>query len=80
MKRVSKLKGLVGKPLQKRYLSATESEREALQPMIDRESEWIMQKMYRKGYKLEATVSGIYGLFTRGAAVGTTKIVAERIG
>ncbi|MHC5111579.1 MAG: hypothetical protein ACYTHJ_17070 [Planctomycetota bacterium] len=75
MKRVSTLKGLCGKPLQRRYLAATEEERQALEPLIERESQWIIDKLARKGYQLEARVAGVYGLFTRGAGRGTISLV-----
>ena len=75
MKRVSKLAGIVSKPLQRRYLLATEAERENLLPAIERESQWMIDKMARKGYRLEARVCGVYGLFTRGAARGTVRLV-----
>lgn len=77
MKRVSKLAGIVGKPLQRRYLSASEEEREALESVIERESRWMIEKMARKGYRLEATVARVYGVFTRGSAQGTVRLESE---
>ncbi|MCB9851436.1 MAG: hypothetical protein H6817_12110 [Phycisphaerales bacterium] len=77
MKRVSKLAGIVSKPLQRRYLLATESERQSLLPIIERESRWMLDKMAGKGYQLEAKVAGVYGLFTRGIARGTVQLVRE---
>lgn len=74
MKRISKLAGLVSKPLQRKYLVATPEERASLHSLIEKESEWMVQKMARKGYRLEATVADVYGLFTRGAARGTVRM------
>lgn len=73
MNRVSKLCGIVSKPMQSRYLAASPDERRSLQPAIDQESQWMIDKMARKGYQLEATVAGVYGLFTRGVARGTVQ-------
>ncbi len=77
MKRVSKLAGIVSKPLQRRYLLATEAERRALLPVIEQESQWMIDRMARKGYRLEARVADVYGLFTRGSARGTVCLVDQ---
>lgn len=77
MKRVCKLAGIVSRPLQARYLMATEAEREALLPVIQQESRWMIDKMAGKGYRLEATVNEVFGLFTRGSARGTTRLLEE---
>ena len=71
MKKVAKLKKLVSRPLQVRYLNASEQERESLLPVIEAERRWRIDKLTRKGYQLEATVAEVYGVFTRGTARGT---------
>ena len=71
MKKVTKLVGIVSRALQMRYLICGEQERDALKPLIERESEWMIKRMAHKGYQLEPTVSEVYGLFTRGPAIGT---------
>ena len=70
MKRICKLAGIASKPLQQRYLAATPEEREAL---VEQESQWMLEKMARHGYRLEATVAGVYGLFTPGQAQGAVR-------
>jgi len=74
MKRICRLAGIVSKPLQRRYLAATPEEREALAPVLESESRWMLEKMARRGYRLEATVAGVYGLFTRGQAQGAVRL------
>ena len=74
VKRVCRLTGIVSRPLQTRYLLATEAERETLKPVIQQESRWMVDKMARKGYRLEATVSEVFGLFTRRGAIGTVRL------
>ncbi|UCF66950.1 MAG: hypothetical protein JSV80_14360 [Acidobacteriota bacterium] len=74
MKKVAKIVGLCSRPLQVRYLAASESERAALRELVEGESGWILGKMRSKGYELEATVGEIYGIFTRGPARGTIKL------
>lgn len=78
MKKVARIKGIVSKPLQQRYLTANESERLAMRELIERESQWMVEKMARKGYQLEGTVAEVYGIFTRGAARGTLKVPAHQ--
>ena len=77
MKKVARIVGLCSPPLQRRYLSATPSERTALDPIVDQESHWIIDKMGRKGYRLEAKVGGVYGIFTRGQARGTIRLLGQ---
>ena len=77
MKRVSKLVGIVSKPLQRSYLCASPTERESLLPVIEQESHWMIERMAGKGYQLEGRVAEVYGLFTRGTARGTLRIVRE---
>ena len=74
MKKVSKIVGLCSRPLQRRYLSATPEERAQLDTVVRSESDWIVNKLRRKGYELEGTILGIYGVFTRGQARGTLRI------
>jgi hypothetical protein len=57
---------------------ASEEERESLETVIERESQWMIDKMARKGYRLEATVDRVYGLFTRGSAQGTVRLEGTR--
>jgi hypothetical protein len=73
MKKVARIVGLCSKPLQQRYLAAPEEERQALLQVVHQESDWIINKMRKKGYELEGTVAGVYGVFTRGQARGTLK-------
>lgn len=75
MKKVARIRGIVSKTLQERYLGATEDERLAMRELIDRESRWMIEKMGRKGYQLEGTVAEVYGIFTRGAARGRLKVL-----
>lgn len=75
MKRVCKLAGIVSKPLQRRYLQSTPEEQAELRSTIESESRWMIDKMSRKGYRLEAIVAGVYGLFTRGEASGRVELV-----
>ena len=71
MKKVVKIKGLCSRPLQRRILEAGESERAALLETLSAESDWMIERMQRKGYELEAIVAGMYGIFTRSFARGT---------
>ena len=48
--------------------------REALLKVVDAESDWIINKMAKKGYRLEGTVADIYGIFLRGSACGTIRM------
>ena len=75
MKKVAKIKGICSRPLQQRYLAAGPEERAALRELVEKESGWMIDKMARKGYRLEATVAGVYGIFTRGPASGTIELV-----
>ena len=68
MKKIVKLKKLCSRPLQIRYQVASAKEREAMRPVIEEESQWVIRKMAKKGYQLEATVLDVYGVFTRGPA------------
>jgi hypothetical protein len=77
MKKVVRVVGLCSRPLQARYLAATEDERLALREVVDSESWWIMDRMRGKGYELEARVGEIYGIFTRGHARGTIRVLEE---
>ena len=77
MKKVARIVGLCSKPLQTRYLAAPEAERQALLEVVEQESSWIVDKMGRKGYVLEGTVAGVYGIFTRGQARGTVQLRRE---
>ena len=69
--KVVKIKGLCSRPLQQRVLMAAEPERSALLDAVHKESGWMISKMQRKGFTLEATVAGVFGVFTRGPATGT---------
>ncbi len=71
MKKLAKLKKLCSRPMQIRFLAASEEERKALRSVIEDEAQWVIRKMERKGFQLEATVCEVYGVFTRGAAKGT---------
>ena len=77
MKKVVRVVGLCSRPLQQRYLAATPSERESLRQVVEQESVWIMGKMQNKGYRLEARVAGVLGIFTRGPASGTIELLRE---
>jgi hypothetical protein len=77
MKKIARVVGLCSRPLQRRYLSATPSERAEIRTIVERESDWIMEKMARKGYRLEGTVGEIYGIFTRGHGRGTIRLQQE---
>ena len=50
--------------------------RRQLDAVIRSESDWIVNKLRRKGYEMEGTILGIYGVFTRGVARG--KVELER--
>ena len=73
MKKVVKLRKLVSRPMQIRFQLASEEEREAMRPVIQEEGKWVIQKMAKKGFELEATVFDVYGLFTRGPAKGNLR-------
>jgi hypothetical protein len=75
MKKVSRIVGLCSRPLQRRYLAATPEERRTLDEVVRSESDWIISKLRRKGYELEGTVCGVYGVFTRGQARGTLRLL-----
>jgi hypothetical protein len=79
MKKVAKIKGIVSRPLQIRYLEASEAERASLRRAIEEESHWMIDKMRRKGYRLEATVADVFGVFTRGAAAGTVRVCSAEL-
>lgn len=74
MMKVVKIKGLCSRPLQQRILEAGEEDRSALLEQVAAESEWMVNKMQRKGYELEAVVGGFLGIFTRGPARGTLEV------
>lgn len=74
MKKIAKVKSLCSKPLRKRYLAATPAEREALRPAIEQEQASTCRRMARKGYRLEGTVTDVYGLFTRGQGQGAVRL------
>ncbi len=76
MKEVAKIKGLVSQPLRHRYLMAAADERAALQPAIHAERQRKIDKMRRKGFELEATVSDVLGVFVREPANGTLQLIA----
>ncbi len=78
MKKVVKVKGIVSRPLRQRYLYAPEAERAALKPVVDEESRWMIERMAARGYRLEATVSDVLGIFTRGPAAGALKPLEQR--
>ena len=77
MKTVVKVVGLCSRPLQARYLAATEDERQALRGAVDGESWCVIDQMRAKGYEIEATVGRIYGIFTRGHARGSIRLRSE---
>jgi hypothetical protein len=74
MAKVVKVKGLCSRPLQRRILEASEAERAGLLETVEAESSWMIEKMGRKGYTLEAVVAGVYGVFTRGPAAGKLEL------
>ena len=74
MKKVSKIVGLCSRPIQRRYLAATPDERRQLDEVVRSERDWIINKLRRKGYEMEGTILGIYGVFTRGQARGTLRV------
>jgi len=74
VKKVARIKGICSRPLQARYLAAGDEEREVLRGLVEKESLWMIRKMARRGYRLEATVAGVYGVFTRGPAEGTIEL------
>ena len=75
MKKVAKIVGLCSPPLQRRYRSATPDERAALDEIVEQEQDWIINKLAKKGYRLEGKVGGVYGIFTRGQARGTIELL-----
>ena len=77
MKKVAKIVGLCSRPMQARYLAASSQERQELDHVVEQESSWIRHKMQRKGYQLEGTVAGVYGIFTRGPAQGTVELYSK---
>jgi hypothetical protein len=79
VKKVARIVGLCSKPVQQRYLAATPAEQASLRAVVDREQDWIVQKMRKKGYRLEGRVAGVYGLFTRGPARGTIELEAAAV-
>lgn len=76
MKKVVKLKGITSKETRQAYLSASEEERDSLRSQIEKESHMMIDRMAEKGYRLEATVAAVFGVFTRGAAAGTIKLLS----
>jgi hypothetical protein len=78
MKKVARIVGLCSKPLQRRYLAATPGERQGLLEIVDQESDWILNKMRKKGYVLEGKVADIYGIFLRGQARGTIQLERDQ--
>ena len=72
-----KLKKLLRSPLRKRYQLAGQDQRSALESVIADEREAVVATMSERGYRLEAVVGDVYGVFTRGSAVGTTRMVSE---
>jgi hypothetical protein len=75
MKKVARIVGLCSRPLQLSFLAASPTERQALERVVEQESDWIVNKMRSKGYELEGTVAGVYGIFTRGPARGTIRVL-----
>jgi len=73
MKKIVKVKGLCSRELQAQVLAAEGDERRALLERIVEERHWMIARMHAKGYELEASVFGIYGIFTRGPARGTLR-------
>ena len=76
MKKPAKLKRLVSRPMQIRYLAASDENRQAMRQLIEEESQWRINKMQKRGFRLEATVDDVFGLFTRGPARGKVKLVS----
>ena len=75
MMKVVKIKGLCSRPLQQRVLAAGDEERAALLGLVEKEKDWMIHKMRNKGFELEGTVAGVYGIFTRGSASGTLRVL-----
>ncbi|MHC4947456.1 MAG: hypothetical protein ACYTG1_04245 [Planctomycetota bacterium] len=71
MKKVVRIVGICSRPLQARYLAATPAERKELDVVVEQESSWMVGRMQNKGYRLEGTVAGVLGIFTRGPAQGS---------
>lgn len=72
-----KLKDLLRSPLRKRYLLAGQDQRLALESVVADERAAVVAMMSERGYRLEAVVGDVYGVFTRGSAVGTMRVVSE---
>lgn len=69
-----RLKKLVRSPIRKRYQLASHDQRLALESFVADEREAVVANMGERGYRLEAVVGDVYGVFTRGSAVGTARI------
>lgn len=76
MKKIVKMRKLVSRPMQIRYQTASAEERAAMRSVIDQESQWVVEKMAKKGFQLEATVFDVYGVFTRGPAQNSLQTTA----
>jgi hypothetical protein len=61
--------------LRRRYLAATPGEREQLRPILEAERETVLRRMNARGYRLEAVVADVVGVFTRGAGSGAIRLV-----
>ena len=77
MAKTVKLKKLMRSPLKKRYLAAGPEHRAALESLAAGERDAVITKMSNRGYRLEAVVDDVYGLFARGSAVGTTRMASQ---
>ena len=77
MAKDAKLKKLMPSPLRRRYVAAHPEQKQALESLAASEREAVIAKMGDKGYRLEAVVGEVYGLFTRGSAVGTTRMASR---
>ena len=67
MKKVAKIVGLYSRPLQERYLTATPEERESLLTVVDREKDWMIDKMREEAGKLGANALHILTMEEAGA-------------
>lgn len=69
-----RLKPFARRALRRRYLKASDEDRAALRPALEASRDEVVQRMVARGYRLEATVSDVMGLFTRGPARGSIRL------
>jgi hypothetical protein len=74
-KKLTKLKKLVSGSLIRQLAQASPDDLETLRVEVERARQKRLRKMEKKGYRLEAVVADVYGVFTRAAAIGTLRPV-----